>query len=138
MNASEDFANRYGPHFTWDEFKCKCGECDPTNMWYTEPEFAAFMFKLIKLRNILGWPFIINSGYRCPAYNDSLYDSDGTHLDGPHTLGGADVKCSFERAYQLVDYATHEKMGIGIKQHGPVAKRFLHLDNLGHRIWTYP
>jgi hypothetical protein len=148
MSADLEFENRYGPHFTYDEFRCKCDVCramSETNQddgsWHIEPEFQAFMFKLIKLRNLLGWPFSINSGYRCPDYNDQIYvargSDPGTHRAGPHTIGAADVRCSFERAYQLMDLATAENMGVGPRQHGPVANRFIHVDNQGPRIWTY-
>ena len=61
----------------------------------------------------------------------------GGHLDGPHTKGAADIRVSFERAYKLNHMASELGMGIGVKQHGDVAKRFLHVDNQGDRIWSY-
>ena len=137
------FQSLFGPYFTLDEFRCKCRTADnrvaceaPENWWLT-PEFKAFMAKLVRMRNELGFPFVINSGYRCPAYNDSLYDSDGTHRDGPHTIAAADIKVNFERMYDLVNLATEYEMGVGIDQKGDVAKRFVHVDNLGRRLWTY-
>ncbi len=144
FGVEEIFANNFGPNFTYQEFRCKCDVCQAMTAtgqddggWFLTPEFKAFMFRLIKLRNLLGWPFNINSGHRCGPYNDSLYDGDGEHLDGPHTIGAADVGCAFERAYDLIDLATANRMGVGPTQHGPVADRFVHVDNLGRRFWTY-
>lgn len=147
MNAAEDFERRYGPNFTWAELRCKCDACrnDPNieleSNWYSTPEFWAFMKRLKRMRDQLGFPFPVNSGYRCPAYNDQIYvdlgEEPGTHLDGPHTIGAADIKASFERAYQLVAIATDLEMGVGIDQKGDVATRYVHVDNLGPRIWTY-
>jgi len=143
-SPADQFDQHYGPNFTYAEFCCKCDRCQieretgtDEGEWMHTPEFRAFMFKLIKMRNLLGWPFNINSGYRCPIYNDSLYEGDGTHLEGPHTIGAADVGCAFERAYALVDLATREQMGVGPTQHGKVADRFVHVDNQGPRLWTY-
>lgn len=139
------FKLMYGPHFTFDEFACKCGVCQHQvkngtafSYWFMKPEFEAFMGKLIPLRVDLGFPFFINSGYRCGPYNDSLYRGDGTHLDGPHTKGAADIAVSFERAYKLIAAAMARDMGVGPVQHGPNGQRFVHVDNLGPRFWTYP
>ena len=134
----EEFLAVYGPYFSWDEFVCKCGTChEEVPTWFANPEFSSFMERLMQLRSDLGFPFQINSGYRCPKYNDSLYDSDGTHLDGPHTKGAADIGVSFERAYKLINAASHMGMGLGIHQRGQVSRRYIHLDDLGPRIWTY-
>ena len=95
------------------------------------------MKKLQALRSVCGFPFQINSGYRCPAYNDSLYTGDGSHLDGPHTKGAVDIGCSFERAYKLQKEAFEMEFGVGVKQHGPIKGRYVHVDDQGMRSWTY-
>lgn len=95
------------------------------------------MKKLMYMRAELGFPFSINSGYRCSDYNDSLYKSDLTHLHGPHTIGAADIRASFERSYQIIKLATSMDMGVGPTQHGKVDDRFIHVDNMGTRFWTY-
>jgi len=143
-----EFDQLYGPFFSYTEFRCRCDHCqsqfseytsiDDFYFWYKTPEFKSFMEQLMAMRIKLGFPMVINSGYRCPDYNDSLYQNDGKHLNGPHTKGAADIAVHHERMCVLVKEATSREMGIGIKQHGSVEKRFIHLDNLGFRIWTYP
>lgn len=139
----EKFRGLYGPYFTVLEFRCKCNRCQEADetRWFITPEFRAFMGKLIKLRKELGFPFIINSGYRCPDYNDELYvkmgEIPGKHLDGPHTKGAADIAVHHERAYDLIDGASSMGMGLGMHQRGPYAGRYIHLDNQGKRPWTY-
>ena len=132
------FAQAFG-NFNVDEMRCNCGEC---LLPILDPEFRAWCFELQQLRLLLNFPFHVTSWYRCPAYNDGLYVGHGAepgeHLDGPHTIGATDIAVSFERMYQLVNAATSRGLGIGIKQHGGVAQRFMHLDNLGSRLWTYP
>lgn len=76
----------------------------------------------------------VNSGHRCSNYNNEI---SSTGEDGPHTRGAADIGIIFERMYLLVDEATTRKFGVGIRQHGPLEKRMIHLDNDGPRLWTY-
>lgn len=144
-SLKQEFDDAYGPYFTYDEFKCQCNRCESERSldmddgdWFKTSEFSAFMLKLIDLRETLGFPFPMNSGRRCPEHNDSFYAGDGTHLDGPHTKGAGDIAIYRERMCALVNLATTRQLGIGIKQHGPLEKRFIHIDNLGFRIWTYP
>ena len=126
-------------HFTPEEFACRCGECgsDGTEM------NIEFVFKLDQLRERSGRPMHINSGYRCPEYNDRIAS---TGLDGPHTTGHAvDVRISGETAFHLMQQNTLGgwMQGIGINQKGPHEKRFIHLDDLTGperprpRIWSY-
>ena len=126
-------------HFQLAEFACKCGECgsDGSEM---APEF---LYKLDDLRERCGFPFVISSGYRCPAYNSKI---SSTGEDGPHTTGrAADVALSGPRVVKLVHLASSVECmkGIGINQRGDHAKRFVHLDDLTEphhprpRVWTY-
>ncbi len=143
VTLQDDFRYRYGPFFTYKEFKCKCDVCNgPIQVpgdWFRTPEFMAFMRKLIDIRTRLGWPFQINSGHRCVLHPDEVKKKTGPgpYMDGPHTIGAADIGCAFERAYQLNREASILNMGVGPTQHGPVADRFIHVDNQGPRIWTY-
>lgn len=93
----------------------------------------------------------LSSAYRCPEYNSEV---SSTGLTGPHTTGKAvDIPVWGEEALELLSIillqATTGRglgIGIGLKQHGPYHKRFIHLDTLrddeteGPRpfIWTYP
>lgn len=122
-------------YFTRDEFDCACGECENE----IDHEFVS---KLDQLRHILGFPMRVNSGYRCPEHNAKV---SSTGLTGPHTTGkAADISVQFGPAYHLVNNALGLGFtGIGVKQHGPTAGRFIHLDmlptegNARPRIWSY-
>lgn len=102
----------------------------------------AFMDRLQRLRTAFGKPMPITSGYRTPEYNSAV---SRTGRDGPHTHARAvDVAVSGGDALDLVRLAlAHGFTGIGIKQHGPHAGRFIHLDDLTApehprpRIWSY-
>ncbi len=126
-------------HFAPDEFACRCGACGSDGM---EMDLN-FIFALDQLRERAGYPFVITSGYRCPAHNNAV---GSTGFDGPHTTGrAADILVSGERAFHLVQQCTLGgwMRGIGINQRGPHEKRFIHLDDLEGpehprpRIWTY-
>lgn len=118
-------------HFTDAELNCPhCGKME-------FPE--AFLQHLETIRVIFGRPMPLNSGYRCPDYNDQISD---TGRDGPHTKGAVDVRISGQDAYELVGWALRMGWtGIGINQKGDFPQRFVHLDRLHlvmrPRIWTY-
>ena len=122
--------------FTDAELACRCG-CG----LLPKPESRA---RLERLRERCAFPFIITSGARCAVYNALV---SGTGDDGPHTTGQAfDVGVAGEHALRLVDRAREEGFtGVGVKQHGPHGKRFIHLDDLPNAdgqprpwIWSYP
>lgn len=119
-------------YFSVDELSCNCGECE---LPVSDPEFLSFMEIAVEMRRELGFPFIVNSAYRCPAYNATV---SSTGEDGPHTKMALDLRVSFERAYDLAALAFSTGLGVGIKQSGPVKNRFIHIDNQGRRLWDYP
>jgi hypothetical protein len=51
-------------NFNSIEFACPC-----CGRWKVDPELVQ---KLQQLRDHLGYPIIITSGYRCPRYNNSI------------------------------------------------------------------
>lgn len=123
-------------HFKPSEFDCRCG-CGRNEM---QPDFVE---TLDDLRERLGFPLVVTSGYRCPDHNERI---STTGRDGPHTTGRAvDLAVSGERAFKLLRQCTLGgwMSGIGLKQHGAHETRFIHLDDLappGHprpRVWTY-
>lgn len=129
------------PFFKADELRCKCGNCDGGTM------NKFFMRRLISVREDLGFPLILSSGYRCPAHNAK---ESSTGLTGPHTTGRAvDIQVYGHRAMLLAQAAYRYGIvgvnhgGLGISQKGPYAKRFLHLDDLtaqdiaGPRPWVW-
>ena len=98
---------------------------------------TTFLANLDALRHKCGFPFIITSGYRSPEYNDRV---SSTGLTGPHTTGkAADIACSRENAYTILDKALEMGCfnGIGLNQKGD--SRFIHLDSIvgNRRVWTY-
>ena len=56
-------------NFSKLEFDCSCG-CDmPLGVLHNVQKLAN---QLQTLRNVVGSPIKINSGYRCPNYNDNV------------------------------------------------------------------
>lgn len=124
------------PNFREDEFRCKhCG------MVHMAPEF---LDTLQALRSHCGFPFVVSSGYRCPVHNKAV---SSTGPRGPHTTGRAvDVAAAGAQALYLVRSAVAFGFtGVGVKQKGPHAGRFIHLDDLGDHetsgprpwLWSY-
>ena len=95
------------------------------------------------LRDALGKPLIITSGYRCPEYNKMV---SGTGVNGPHTKGAFDILAAGDFALQIVVQAAKLGFtGIGLRQHGAHETRFVHVDALPLAlgrprpwVWTYP
>ena len=119
-------------HFSDAELRCK--HCGKNEM---DEEFLEY---LEKVREELGVPLFVTSGYRCPEHNIAVSNS-GAH--GPHTTGKAvDIMISGKRAYKLVNVALGLGFtGIGVAQKGNFGGRFIHLDmlegDLRPRIWSY-
>lgn len=121
-------------HFSRDEFKCKCG-CGRNEIK------DDFVTRLDALREELGFPIRVSSGYRCPAHNAKV---SSTGLTGPHTTGyAADLLVDRGKAYALVVICKNYGFtGIGCQQKGNV--RFIHLDCLPDApgqprptVWSY-
>lgn len=124
----------------WSNFTPQEMACRGTGRLMIDREF---MDRLQVLRDLLGFPLPVTSGYRTPDYNAQASTTGRT---GPHTTGrAADITIYGEHGFMLL---TRIKMlgftGIGSKQHGPHALRFIHLDDLPDgdcprpTIWTYP
>lgn len=121
-------------YFKREDFACKCG-CGKNEIQ------DSFIAKLDDLREELGFPLKVNSGYRCPEHNRKV---SGTGESGPHTTGrAADLSVDRGRAYMTVYVAMKNGFtGIGIQQKG--AGRYIHLDDLPNdikqprpTIWSY-
>ncbi|HDZ38410.1 MAG TPA: DUF882 domain-containing protein [Marinobacter sp.] len=123
-------------NFTEAEMTCKClcGRADMT---------VELMDNLQALRNLCGFPLKVNSGFRCPDYNDRIASSG---RDGPHTLGAAvDIGISGTPAHTVLTRAARFNFtGFGLSQNGPHEGRFIHLDTIqpGMRfprpwVWSY-
>lgn len=119
-------------HFSDEELCCKhCGECHMDE---------DFLILLEEIRVACGFPLFVTSGYRCPEYN-TFVSNTGPY--GPHTTGRAvDIMISGKNAFVLVSIALELGIrGVGVKQKGSFAGRFIHLDamysDVRPRIWSY-
>lgn len=112
-------------HFRREEFLCKhCG---------TEKMDAVFVAALDAIREELGFPLVITSGYRCPQHPAEVRKGkDAGATPGAHTQGvAADVAVYGSRALALVAAALrHGFRGFGFQQAAevPAASRFVHVD----------
>lgn len=101
-------------YFTKEELTCSCG-CNELIVNH------GFIKKIEDIREFLGFPFVVNSFYRCEKYNKQI----GGVKNSYHLLGRAmDIKASGERAYRIIEVASDFGFrGIG------VYPTFVHLDD---------
>ena len=129
-----------------------------TYKYFTEAELACshcnkqgineqFMLKIESLREQLGFPFIVTSGYRCEQHPIEARKTAA----GAHTTGRAiDIAVSGESAYKLISGALNVGTtsqsagftGVGVNQKGH--SRFIHLDDIENSttrprpwVWSY-
>jgi len=123
------------PHFSAEELACRCGSCGlgwqdmrPETMW-----------RIVKLRAHCRFPLPVTSAIRCEVHNRSVGGSGLAHVHG----AAVDIQIHGARALAIVSVAAELGfLGIGIKQHGPHNRRFIHLDDDEQSsprpwIWTY-
>lgn len=110
-------------YFTDDELKCKC-----CGKLIIDQDFRE---KLNQARELSGFPWFINSGYRCPAHNTAEGSTSDNHPKGK----AVDVKClSDRRRYKIIRAMIAAGiLGIGINED------FIHGDTnrTTPAIWTY-
>jgi len=101
-------------YFKLNEFACPC--CKNVML---HPKLLA---KLIELRKILEKPVYINSGYRCPRYNQKI----GGMVSSYHCIGlAADISVKDIELILLLEICENlDFAGIGFYE----KKNFLHLD----------
>lgn len=115
-------------NFSMYELECKCGCID---MRFCDEDLD----DLQALRDDCGFPFHINSGYRCPSYNAKV---SSTGFDGPHTDFAVDIGITGAKAIKFLTTAPkHGFNGIGVSQKGPHKDRFIHIDKGRVRLWSY-
>ena len=129
------------PNFSFAEMKCShSGLCFMDE---------SALDKLQEMRNQIG-PLWVTSAYRDKAHPIEARKTDaaGNPRPGAHFTGKAfDISCSGEKALQVVAAALSVHFtGLGIKQHGAHAKRFIHIDMISEddnfhvlrpTIWSY-
>lgn len=114
-------------YFKEEEFECH--HCGDANMDFT------FVSTLDVLRDRLGAPIKVTSGYRCPAHNAAV-SATGAH--GPHTTGMAgDIQTVPEKMRDLVTLAVELFPGVGFQLKGEHQTRYIHVDTLKPRAWSY-
>jgi uncharacterized protein YcbK (DUF882 family) len=111
-------------NFRLDEFKCKCGKCDPILV------DDALVTWLQKIRDHFGKSVNVNSGYRCKAHNASpkVGGNPGSH----HVKGmAADIRVQGILPEEVAKYAE----SIGIKRIG-LYDNFVHIgSDTKKRFW---
>jgi hypothetical protein len=111
-------------NFRLDEFKCKCGKCDPILV------DEALVDWLQKIRDHFGRSVNINSGYRCEDHNSSpkVGGSKGSH----HVKGmAADIRVEGVLPAEVAKYAE----SIGIQRIG-LYDNFVHIgSDTKKRFW---
>ena len=109
-------------YFKIEDFKCRC--CGEIKM---EEEFLK---RLDNARIHSSYPFFINSGYRCKAYNDSIGSKESSghrkgcavDIDYHHGNMGEILKCLLDEGFT--------RIGIG--------ESFIHVDSKpGIYYWRY-
>jgi zinc D-Ala-D-Ala carboxypeptidase len=119
-------------YFTEDEVKCK-----HTGLCHMDDDF---MTKLDIIREEVGVPFIVTSGYRDKTHPiEAKKTTPGAHASGK----AVDILIRGKDALKLIEVALkHGITGLGVKQQGD--SRFIHLDTLDsepHRprptVWSY-
>ena len=120
----------------FEDYELRCSHCGVEEM---QPHF---MEHIIVLRELLGFPFVVTSAYRCPDHPIEA----AKEAPGVHTTGMAiDIQVSGSNAHRLLDAALRAGFsGIGVSQRGSHATRFLHLDKASNSegrprpgVWSY-
>ena len=120
-------------YFTEDELKCT--HCGKSGM------DKDFMVRIEALREQLGFPFPVNSAYRCPEHPIEARKSSPGAISIVHAI---DIGVQGEKAHMLLDAALQAGFtGIGVSQKGSLG-RFIHLDDLEGSserprptVWSY-
>lgn len=101
-------------YFRTSEFRCKCG-CGTT---VVETEL---LDRLEIARGIAGIPFVVTSGYRCPAHNERV----GGKSNSAHVKGlAADIRTHSSGDRYVIMLAL---LDAGFTRIG-VARSFIHVD----------
>lgn len=124
MTSHIDMPTNITKDFTAAEFACKhCGK---------KGIRAAFVESLQRLRDAIGQPLIVTSGYRCPQHPiEARKAKPGRHAEGiAADVSGPPLAEIWQQAQQFPEFA-----GIGIAPH----QNYIHLDTRpGPRVlWAY-
>ena len=115
-------------YFTMNEFACPC--CGESQMNIDT------LLRFDKARMIAGIPFKINSGYRCPEYNQNFKNPKTGKASKNHPSGhGGDIDC--KTGPQRIKILTG-LIKAGFKRIG-IRKDFIHADDMDkvESCWLY-
>ena len=111
------------PYFTDNELECRC--CGKLKI------DRLFLGKLNQAREMAQFPFVIDSGYRCPKHNTEVGSTSGNHVTGK----AADIRCfdAHKRITIVASLIAVGMLGIG------VSKTFVHCDinRTTTTMWLY-
>lgn len=113
-------------NFSLEEMQCPCGHCNGGTM------DAGFMEKLQAMRDACGFPFKIDSAFRCHEHNKEVGGTpESAHLRG-HAV---DIGCSDFKLRSKILESAHE---FGMTGFG-LGNDFIHVDDLHPQpvVWTY-
>jgi uncharacterized protein YcbK (DUF882 family) len=114
-------------NFVFEEFACQCG-CG------SNETDTALIYALQELRDLIGKPIVITSGYRCPGHNEECGGAPASQ----HPQGmAADIHVAHLPVKKL--YAAAEKVNAFLNGGIGVSSTFLHLDIRpdGPARWSY-
>jgi hypothetical protein len=126
------------PNFSEYEFACHGADCCGGEAKIDRH----FVSMLQQLRESIGHPLIIRSGYRCEVHNAKVQSTGPAHPSGK----AVDILCHGDSALDLISFGSWRFQGIGVQQKGEHSKRFLHFDNLAEDefpgvprpwLWSY-
>lgn len=130
MNYPKGSEERLSSGFKAYEMDCPCSRCHET------PIDDELILRLQELRELLGFPVKITSGYRCEAHQADLREQGCETAVGisQHQLGkAADIKTGHHTGIEL-EIAARK---VGFVAVG-VGKEFIHVDTRpNHRAWVY-
>lgn len=75
-------------NFSFSEFGCRCNKCEgPGGLGFADKHHIDYVRQMMVvtqlLRQAIGRPIAITSGWRCPAHNEEVGGADKSwHLDG--------------------------------------------------------
>lgn len=117
-------------YFDLSEFECKCKDKHCEGKLPQMRMNPTLIQALNRIREELGKPIRVNSGFRCTDHNNAV----GGAPHSKHRTGlAADIVCSDMKKLEELVEAEKEIKGIGI------AKSFIHVDVRpgSRKRWTY-
>lgn len=119
------------PNFTEEELNCSfTGKENPNIIAFTQ-----LMDRVQSLRDRVGIPFKVTSGYRDKSHPNEVHKTSG----GMHTKAAIDIQVPVEYCHRVLRLAFELGFtGVGVNLAGDHKYRFIHLDlREAPRVWSY-